>query len=427
MEVLDLFYEISKLNRCSKTYEPFINYIKDFAKNYGFETFIDNSNNILCKKSSSTKIALQAHYDIVCLKSNQIPKIIIKDNIIKAIDSTLGADNGLGCAYMLSLMSEGVDLEYLFTSDEEIGLIGANNIDLKLNSKILINLDSEKEDEICIGSAGGVDIIATINLTKLANYSDYYLYKIEVLDLPGGHSGVDIDKNIPNAIKELISFIVKNNAKVLEINGGERINSIPSNASAIIAVPKEISSNELVKTTFLDKANHINFFDDNIFKFLDSFKNGVLLKDEFGVVDSINLALIETKINSLKISFSARSMDNNNLDKISNSLKLDLEKKGFEVELKNKYSAWKPNYSNFVKKVEDIYKKYYDSVKVYAIHAGLECGILKEKLNLDEVISIGPNIFYPHSVNEYTQIDSIQKNFKILKKIIQSFEPDIYK
>jgi len=427
MEVLDLFYEISKLNRCSKTYEPFINYIKDFAKNYGFETFIDNSNNILCKKSSSAKIALQAHYDIVCLKSNQIPKIIIKDNIIKAIDSTLGADNGLGCAYMLSLMSEGVDLEYLFTSDEEIGLIGANNIDLKLNSKILINLDSEKEDEICIGSAGGVDIIATINSTKLANYSDYYLYKIEVLDLPGGHSGVDIDKNIPNAIKELISFIVKNNAKVLEINGGERINSIPSNASAIIAVPKEISSNELVKATFLDKANHINFFDDNIFKFLDSFKNGVLLKDEFGVVDSINLALIETKINSLKISFSARSMDNNNLDKISNSLKLDLEKKGFEVELKNKYSAWKPNYSNFVKKVEDIYKKYYDSVKVYAIHAGLECGILKEKLNLDEVISIGPNIFYPHSVNEYTQIDSIQKNFKILKKIIQSFEPDIYK
>ena len=419
MEVLDLFYEISKLNRCSKTYEPFIEYLKNFAKNYGFEIFIDEANNILCKKNnSSSNIALQAHYDIVCLQDNQIPKIIVKDNIIKASNSTLGADNGIGCAYMLSLMSEGVDLEYLFTSDEEIGLIGANNINLKLNSKILINLDSEKEDEICIGSAGGIDIIATINSTKLANYSDYYLYKVEVLNLPGGHSGVDIDKNIPNAIKELVSFIVKNDAKVLEINGGERINSIPSNASAIIAVPKKISSNKLVKVTFLDEANHINFFDENIFRFLDSFKNGVLLKNEFGVVDSINLALIETKINSLKISFSARSMDNNNLDKISNSLKLDLEKLKFKVELKNKYNAWKPNYSNFVKKVEDIYKKYYESIKVYAIHAGLECGILKEKLNLDEVISIGPNIFYPHSINEYSEINSIKRTFDILKDII---------
>jgi len=417
MDFLDIFYEISKLNRCDRVYQPFTEYVSNFAKKFGYEVFIDKAHNVLVKKpNSKATITLQSHYDIVCLNDN-IPTIIKQDNILKAKNSTLGADNGIGCSYMLLLISQNYDLEYLFTSDEEIGLIGAKNLNLNLQSKYLINLDSEKEGEICIGCAGGVDIIATINDTKLANYSDYFLFEVSIDKLPGGHSGVDIDKNIPNAIKELINFIYQNNGIVLEINGGERINSIPVSAKAIVAFDKKIISDKF-NIKFLDNANHISFFDKSIIKFLYEFKNGVLEKDEFGVVSSINLALIKTNINSLEVSFSARSMDNDKLDNIANSLKKELINLGFNVGLQNQYPAWKPVKNQFTSKIENIFKKYYQDYKIYAIHAGLECGILKEKFPNLHTVSIGPNIFYPHSLNECCQISSAKKVFELLKTTI---------
>ena len=170
---------------------------------------------------------LTSSYDIVCLNDKQVINIIEEDGYFKAQDSTLGADNGIGCAYIFALIEEQYDIEALFTSDEEIGLIGANNSNINLQSKYMLNLDSETLGELCIGCAGGVDIIATNSNFKISPNSDNTLFEISIDDLDGGHSGADIDKNIPNAIKLIAQCIKETNAVVLDINGGERLNSIP--------------------------------------------------------------------------------------------------------------------------------------------------------------------------------------------------------
>ncbi|XPV53760.1 MAG: hypothetical protein ACNI3H_01440 [Halarcobacter ebronensis] len=179
--VIDIFKEITALNRCSGNYDDFISYVKEFSSKYNYECLVDNYNNILCKKQDSkATLCIQNHYDIVCLIDNNIPKIIEEDGFFKAENSTLGADNGIGCSYMLSLMSQDYDCEFLFTSDEEIGLIGANNLEHKLNAKYMLNIDSEEEGEICIGCAGGVDIFGkTSNKEIIKNSDNYELYEVE--------------------------------------------------------------------------------------------------------------------------------------------------------------------------------------------------------------------------------------------------------
>ena len=226
MRVIEIFKTITKIPRCSGTYQPFIEYIKQFSLDNNYCCEVDNANNILCyKKDTQPKICLQSHYDIVCLEDGVIPEVIEKDGYLKAKNSTLGADNGIGCAYMLALMEEGYAIEALFTSDEEIGLIGANNIEFALQSSNMLNLDSEAQAEICIGCAGGIDIFATNNNSQYVENSDNKtLYEIEIQNLDGGHSGVDIDKNIPNAIKLITQTIKECDADLLDINGGERIN-----------------------------------------------------------------------------------------------------------------------------------------------------------------------------------------------------------
>ena len=154
---------------------------------------------------------------------------------------------------MLSLMSEGYDCEYLFTSDEEIGLIGANDLKLEINASYMLNLDSEEEGEICIGCAGGIDFFAKNSSKKiLPNEEGYELYEISISKLPGGHSGVDIDKNIPNGIKLLTQTIKECDGLLLDINGGERINSVPVNVKAIIA-SKNLSRKNLMKNICIEK------------------------------------------------------------------------------------------------------------------------------------------------------------------------------
>ncbi len=243
-KIIEIFKEITNILRCSGTHEPFINYMKEYALKYDFLCLVDKYNNILCKKKTSkAKLSFQSHYDIVCLSDNCVPIIIQEEDLLKAQDSTLGSDNGMGCAYMLYLMSQGYDCEYLFTSDEEIGLIGANNLELTLDAQYMLNLDSEEEGKICIGCAGGVDIFGkNFNKKIIANSENLDLYEITISNLQGGHSGVDIDKNIPNALKLLAKTIKECEGKLLDINGGERINSIPANAKAIIVAKQKTTS-----------------------------------------------------------------------------------------------------------------------------------------------------------------------------------------
>ena len=423
--MIELFKELTKVPRCSKEHAPFINYIQNFATQYGYECFVDKANNILCKKShSNAKLCLQNHYDIVCLVDGTVPEIIEEDGYLKAKDSTLGADNGIGCAYMLSLMKQGFDCEYLFTSDEEIGLIGANAIEFELQSQFMLNIDSEREGEICIGCAGGVDIFGSFDSKKLvANTQNLELYEITLCNLQGGHSGVNIDENRPNALKLLAQCIKECEGKLLDINGGERINSIPANAKAIIAtnkLPQATHENMHIKK-IETKVEHLSLFDDNVIEFMYAFANGVRAFDTSlnVVLTSINLAIISTQINEIKIELSARSMDNEELKRVQNETLAMLNFYGFKTHSYGKYPAWKPQINEFTNTVLDIYKQHSPKAALEAIHAGLECALFQDKYPNLKVASIGPNIHNPHSKAEKVEIQSVENLYAILLDIVK--------
>jgi dipeptidase D len=422
--IVEIFKEITSIPRCSNTHQPFINYMKQLAQELNYLCLVDDYNNILCKKvNSNAKIAFQSHYDIVCLSDNCIPEIVENGDILMAANSTLGSDNGVGCSYMIALMCEKYDGEFLFTADEEIGLIGASNIDLPLNASYMLNLDSEEEGEICIGCAGGVDIFASNSKKKIVpNIDNLDLYEISISKLQGGHSGVDIDKNIPNAIKLVAKTIKECNGKLLDINGGERINSIPVNVKAIIAsstIP--IASHENMIIEKIDaESEHLNIFDDKIIDFIYDFQNGVIDKnEELNVVQSsINIAIIKTDINGIKIELSARSMDNKDLNNLKFETIKILRNHDFDVTSNGKYPAWKPDINEFTSKVLEVYKEFNPNASLKAIHAGLECAIFKDKYPHIKIASIGPSIKFPHSRKEQVSIQSIKNVYKIIKIIL---------
>lgn len=424
-KIIEIFKEITSIPRCSKTHEPFINYMKELSNKLGFECLVDEHKNILCKKANSTaKLAFQSHYDIVCLSDNCVPQIVQDGDILSAKDSTLGSDNGIGCAYMIKLMFDGVDSEYLFTSDEEIGLIGANNLNLELNAPYMLNLDSEEEGGVCIGCAGGVDIFATnTNKKIIPNVENLDLYEISISKLQGGHSGVDIDKGIPNGIKLIAKTIKESDAKLLDINGGERINSIPVNVKAIIASKSmPIASHENMTIKKIEtKSEHLNIFDDKIIDFIYYFEDGMrAMNNELNVVqNSINLAIISTNLDNIRIELSARSMANDELASLKDETIKMLEEHNFTVTTDGKYPAWKPDVNEFTSKVLEIYKEFNSEASLEAIHAGLECAIFKDKYPHIKVASIGPSIKFPHSKKEQVSIKSVENVFKVVEKITQ--------
>ena len=423
--IIDIFKEITAIPRCSGTHEPFIKYMQNLSTKLGYICLVDDYKNILCKKENSTaKLAFQSHYDIVCLSDNCVPQIVQNDDILSAVDSTLGSDNGIGCSYMIALMYENYDGEFLFTSDEEIGLIGANNLQLPLNAPYMLNLDSEEEGEICIGCAGGVDIFGENSNKKIIpNIDNLDLYEISISKLQGGHSGVDIDKNIPNGIKLIAQTIKKCDGKLLDINGGERINSIPVNVKAIIASKSTpVASHENMIIEKIDtKSEHLNIFDEKIIDFIYDFENGVrAMNEELKVVqNSINLAIIKTGIDGIKIELSARSMDNVELNNLKNETVKMLENYNFKVTTNGKYPAWKPDINEFTSKVLEIYKKFNKNASLQAIHAGLECAIFKDKYSHIKVASIGPTIKFPHSRKEQVSIKSVENVYKVIKEITE--------
>ncbi len=426
MRAIELFKQITQIPRCSGTHEPFINFIKEFSVKHHYICEIDRANNILCYKQDTKRdICLQSHYDMVCLEEGKVPQIVEEEGFLTATDSTLGADNGMGCAYMLALMEQNYGCEFLFTCDEEIGLIGANNIELKLQASKMLNLDSEMEGEICIGCAGGVDIVAVTNQGEyLKNKDEKDMYEIEIDNLEGGHSGVDIDKNIPNAIKLMIKTIKECEADLLDLQGGERINSIPRSARAIIVTDKQpiASHPNMIINKVEQKTEHYKKLDPSIVEMLYVFSNGVRGYDkELDVVlSSINLATIENTIDGVKISLSARSMDQELLDDLKNETVCFLQMFGFEVTTSGKYSPWKPQKNNFSTEVLKIYQEIVPNTMLNAIHAGLECAVFKQKFPNIEVCSIGPNIYFPHSLREKCEISSVRKLYDIVEKIVKN-------
>ena len=359
---------------------------------------------------------------MVCVGDAPNIELIDDGKILRAKNSSLGADNGIGVAIMMEMITKFDNLELLFSANEEVGLIGANGFNKKIKSGRLLNLDSEHEDGVFIGCAAGELIEAKIPL-KMVKYSQK-LFELSIGNLPGGHSGLEIIKDIPNSLKIMAEFIAKNGAKLVSIEGGERSNSIPVNAKAVVMCDKISWIDKRVKVKELGIGNEILEFGDNILALINSFAQGVRSYDEnLNIVrDSINLSTIKNENGFIKVEFFARSMSETGLERIKFETKTLANLAGFEVSFFERSGAWTPNVGEFANVVLGFMQEDNSKVKFQAVHAGLECGIFVAKQKELEAASIGPNIYSPHSINEYLEIESLDKIAKVVDKIVAHYQ-----
>ena len=404
---LDHFFKLAQLPRCSGSTEVIQKYIIDCVQEYGYHVEVDGSGNVLASKKGA-QTTLQAHYDMVCIGDVKNMEVVVENGYIFSKNSSLGADNAIACAMMLALMQEGAKVDCLFTNDEEIGLIGAKNIDLTLKNKRLLNLDAQEYGKIYLGCAGGVDLEFSasndyVDTTKPNQY--------EVMcNSQGGHSGVDIDKGIENSLKQIVAFLAKKDVELVSIKGGERANAIAAYAKAVVRA-KDLQSDEKVKVVAVNSSkDRVLKNSTALLNLLDTLPNGVLKYDEQlqAVQDSCNLALLHN--NSFTISI--RSMQESGLDKTVTMLKEHFS--GYKVREFSRYEPWEPKVTAFAKEVKQAYK----DAEFAAIHAGLECAILSKKFPDLEIVSIGPDIYFPHSVKEKCNLASCEKIFKLIKILL---------
>ena len=419
-KILDYFQQITQIPHCSFDTSKLKDFLVSFSKQRGYEVLVDSADNILIKKGTS-KLIFQAHYDMVCV--GEAPKIetYIKDGWMMAKDSTLGADNGMAIAMMMALIDEQKECEFLFTNDEEVGLIGASSLEFELEAKQMLNLDSEDEAEVYIGCAGGVDIEASKSYDSFLQSKEFY--EITISGLKGGHSGVDIDKNIPNAIKLFAKFLKDKDIQIASIKAGERINSIPVNLQAIVFCKSELKSQKYIDVKKIDGDFKV-VKGGEIIKILDNFKDGVIsFNDELNIPnESINLALVTLEDGELKIQTSARAMDDKGLENIQKDYEKYFKEFSLDVKCEGKYPAWKPQINSFSKEVEKAMIKVFDKSKFKAIHAGLECAIISKKYPNLEITSIGPNIKSPHSTSEKVELVSVFKTYEVIQEILKDMK-----
>jgi len=420
--VLDYFKIISKIPRCSFKTEKMKAFLIEEAKKINYEVSTDEAGNVLCQKGTP-KICLQSHYDMVCIGKAPHLELIQEGTVLRAKDSTLGADNGMGVCMMLYCMQKYENLECLFTSDEEVGLIGATELELPLVAPYILNLDGEDENEIYTGCAGGVDMEAVIDLVFEGLSPDAKVYEIKVMGLPGGHSGVEIDKNIASSIKVMARFLSQCRGEMISFGAGERRNSIAKHARVIFTSCDTIQSDDAhivvteIKNTFSKKIQNSKV----IIKTLHAFPQGVRSWNrDYGIPeDSINLGLVEMNETQLKIILSLRFLNDHSAEVLVGETRAFFELCGFCAEVLSSHVAWTPMIGKFSEKVKEIVSKHIPSAQFKAIHAGLECGILLSNCaQVKEAISIGPNIKSPHSTGEACDLDSVDRITKAVEEII---------
>jgi dipeptidase D len=465
-----IWKNFSKLNavpRPSKKEERVIAFIKEFGENLGLETTVDEVGNVIIKKPATPgmenrkSIVMQSHLDMVCQKNNDVNfdfetqgiQMEVDGDWVKAKGTTLGADNGLGVATIMSVLESTdiphPDLEALFTIDEETGMTGALGLKPgQLTGQILLNLDTEEDDEIDIGCAGGIDV--TINQTYSTETANGQVVRIEVKGLQGGHSGMDIHKGFGNANiilgRILYKGLADENIQLISIDGGSLRNAIPREAVALISVRnsgefienitegikkqilEEFASIEaglqinIENSTSSDKALSLED-SKKIILVLKSLHNGVyrMSPDVQDLVESSNnVARVELKEGGLKILNLSRSSVDSSKDSVAEQLKSVSELAGMNVEFSGSYPGWKPKPgSEIVQMMEKIYtEKFAEKPHVVACHAGLECGIIGANYPEMEMVSYGPTIRGAHSPDEKANIPSTQKFWSFTKDIL---------
>ena len=415
--IIDYFKLLTLIPHCSREADALLEYLANFGREKGYEVRIDGAKNILLSKGDPI-LCLQAHYDMVCMGRAPQIEVYEDEGWLKAKESSLGADNGMAIAMMMRLMEEGEELEFLITADEEIGLIGANALSFSLQSKYLLNLDSEEEAEVYIGCAGGIDIIAEKGYAMLKDQRQ--AYRVSVSGLPGGHSGVDIDKDIPNALKLLASYLADRDIGLVSLKGGERRNAIATRAEAIVRSDAPLEGDEKVKIEAIESSEPILYGGEEILVLIKAFRHGVHeINREFKIPErSINLAIVSTEGGLCRVETSARAMSAEGLARIADETEAFFKAYGYDVSMEEKYPSWKPEINSFTREVDECMREVFGESRMMAIHAGLECGVISEKYPSLKLASIGPTIRYPHSTREKVRIESIEKTFAVLEKII---------
>jgi dipeptidase D len=472
------FLEISKIPRGSKHEGKIIDYTVCVAKKLKLEFKKDETGNIAVKKpaskgyENSPVVILQSHLDMVNEKetnskhdfSKDPLKLILNGNILKAEGTTLGADNGVGVALQLALMEDNSlvhgPLELLFTVDEETGMTGANNLKPGfITGKYLINLDSEDLGTYCIGCAGGVDTTGKLKLSKVkSKINDSIAVKIEIENLTGGHSGVDIAKGRANAIKLMgrILFNLNKNfhPELVAVYGGSRRNVIPREAYAELLITK--NDMQSIEKSINKTANEIAFeyrrsdpnlsiklsqkndapdtvieshTAANIIDILNSIPNGVfaMSQDIEGFpATSSNFAVLKVEDDILTAESLQRSESNTAKAAAANSIISSLTLGGFSAESSNGYPGWTPVAdSELLKICKNANLEYLKKPAVVeVIHAGLECGLIGSVFTGMEMVSMGATIKNVHTPDEQLFVDTVNDFWNILllilKKIINS-------
>ena len=461
------FAALNSVPRPSKKEEKVIEFIKNFGENLGLPTSVDEVGNVIIKKTATAgmenrqTIVMQSHLDMVCQKNNDVDfnfdtqgiEMYVDGDWVKAKGTTLGADNGLGVAAIMTILeSKNIAhpaIEALFTIDEETGMTGA--IGLKpgqLTGEILLNLDTEEDDEIDIGCAGGIDVTAsaTYNLTT----SSQNFVKIDIKGLQGGHSGMDIHKGFGNSnviLGRLLYAGISNEIQLISIDGGGLRNAIPREAHVVVSVSNVdefLQKLEALKTDILEEFASVEKDLEINFSKTENTENGLSVEDSKKIIYALksahngvyrmspdvedlveasnNIARVELKNGNLRILNLTRSSVESSKIAIAEQLKSVFELAGMQVEFSGSYPGWKPKPgAEIIKVMTDIYEKEFGTTpNVVACHAGLECGIIGANYPKMEMVSFGPTIKGAHSPDERASISSTQKFWKYLQEILKN-------
>ena len=478
-KVFHYFSEISKITRASKKEKEISDWLVKFAKERKLKVIQDEHYNVIIKKKATegyedfSPLILQGHMDMVWEKnkdtefdfSTQGIELVIDGDFLKANGTTLGADNGIAIAYALAILdSDDIKhpaLEVVITTDEEDGMSGVVNLDFdEFDGKTLINLDTEEYGEVYVSSAGGTrtETKFIFETKKIGN--GYTPISIEVKGLSGGHSGAEIHKNLGNSIK-ILSEVLYHLSKryemsLIHIDGGGKVNAIPREAVAEIAVKLDGDSiDELKKLAGLAFENILKDFKVsdkspilaiekieeknlgislggtlNIINFLHEVPNGVLEMSKHieGLVEtSINIGFISTEIVDgnvkIRIKSLARSMANNPLNKLVEEVTDLTRKHDANIKIAASNPSWEYKEDS---KIRELIAKSFKEITgnepvIKAIHAGLECGVFTQNIKGADVVSIGPNIYGAHTPEERMDIKSVDETWEWLLKILENY------
>lgn len=468
-EVWNHFADLNAVPRPSKKEERIIQFMVDFGNALALDTFMDRVGNVIIRKPATKgmeerkTITLQSHLDMVHQKNNdtvfdfdtQGIAMIVDGDWVKAQGTTLGADNGMGVAAIMALL-QSTDiphppLEALFTIDEETGMTGAMGLEGGiLQGEILLNLDTEEDDEIDIGCAGGIDITAEGSYTPELLPPEHRCYEIQIKGLKGGHSGMDIHKGLGNANKLmnrlLYESVFQAKAHIVSIDGGGLRNAIPRESVAVLAVPANYSNfPEAFATWSSALQTELAVTEPNLeitlnpvapvthvmpeltayalLRGIYTAHNGVYAMSATMsdlVETSNNIARVQVSEGTIAIRCLTRSSRHSAKMDLAQALRAAFELAGYEVRFSGAYPGWDPNPDS---EILTLLKATYEQLfahepRVVACHAGLECGILGQHYPDMDMISFGPTILGAHSPDERVRISSVQKFWKFLKAIL---------